>query len=251
MLSSTSASPAPWIDRGSIILLDWDGCVATQNVPSAGAISFLHRAAGRIAILSNNSTHLPQDIASILADHGVDLPPERILLAGAQTILHLRRSERATLLLASLRMRMFARSVGINLVCQRPDQIVLMRDTAFTYDRLEQVVEAIEQGAKLIVANADRSHPGVGGRLVPETGALLAAIRECVPYVAPEVIGKPGPILFEQACALLGARPENAVMIGDNPETDGKGAMAVGIRSILIGGQTGLTLGDLAESLVV
>lgn len=249
MLSPSPAPAMPLITQGSAILLDWDGCVATHDVPSEGAIAFLRRAASRVVILSNNSTHLPRDIAAILAEHGIDVPQERILLAGAQTILHLRGDPRPTLLLASARIRGFARRVGINLVRQRPDQIVLMRDTRFSYARLEQVVEALRRGARLIVANADHSHPGVGGRIVPETGALLAAIRACVPDAMPEVIGKPGPLLFEQACALLDARPEDTVMIGDNPDTDGKGAMAFGIRPILIGGRTGLTLRDLTDYL--
>ncbi|MET0241277.1 MAG: HAD hydrolase-like protein [Sphingobium sp.] len=247
-MSSLASIPlALQTDRAAAILLDWDGCIATHDVPSDGAIAFLRGVADRVVILSNNSTHLPQDISIILAEKGVDIPAERVLLAGAQAILHLRERNRTTMLLASTRIRAFARSVGLPLVRDKPEQVVLMRDTRFTYSKLRQVVTALHEGAHLVVANADRTHPGIGGRPVPETGALLAAIEACLPNIEPEVLGKPGPMLFERACALLDARPEDTVMIGDNPDTDAKGAIALGIRSILIGSNTGLSLRDLAR----
>lgn len=229
------------------ILLDWDGCVAIDNRPLASAVEFLRRVSHRVVILSNNSTHLPEDIAQILAARGISLPPERVLLAGAETIRRCVAQDKATLLFASGRMRRFARDRGMRLVREDAEQVILMRDTRFTYRKLQRVVDALTSGACLIVANDDRSHPGPGGRIVPETGALLAAIRHCLPQVEPEVFGKPTPMLFERACAILGVSPQDAVMIGDNADTDVKGAMALGMHPILIGGATGLTLGHLAS----
>jgi FMN phosphatase YigB (HAD superfamily) len=49
---------------------------------------------------------------------------------------------------------------------------------------------------------------------------------------------KPGPDLFRAACADLGVRPAEALMVGDNPATDG-GSVAAGIPAYLVGPEEG------------
>jgi 4-nitrophenyl phosphatase len=228
------------------ILLDWDGCVAVGDSILPEACRLIADASDRVAILSNNSTHLPEDIADLLARNGLSIPSERIVLAGTETI-HWAASRRSArvLLLAAPRMRDYARSQGLDLVRNDADMVLLMRDARFTYAKLERAVDAISGGAQLVAANPDRTHPGPGRRLVPETGALLAALMACVPSAEVLTIGKPGPLLFEKACAALRVAPQDAVMVGDNPETDGAGAAALGIPSIIVGARSGLGIGDL------
>jgi HAD superfamily hydrolase (TIGR01450 family) len=228
------------------IFLDWDGCVAIGNYVLPAARALIERHADRVVILSNNSTHLPEDLSTVLARDGVRLSPERIVLAGVEAVRNAcaANAERV-LMFASPRMRAFARGQGLDLVREDPDLVVLMRDARFGYAKLERAANALQAGVPMIVANADRTHPGTSGRLVPETGALLAALLACVPNAKRTIVGKPGPILFRRACAILGIAPRQAVMIGDNPETDIKGAIDFGIRSILVGGRSTVALDDL------
>lgn len=46
--------------------------------------------------------------------------------------------------------------------------------------------------------------------------------------------GKPDPAIFQHICRELGVRPEECVMVGDNPERDVAGARAAGCRSIWV-----------------
>jgi 4-nitrophenyl phosphatase len=219
------------------ILLDWDGCVAFDNRLTPPAIAFMQAHCDRIAILSNNSTHLPADFARLLAIAGIDIPIERIILAGAEAIaLAAAEAPAPALVLSDRRIRAHARAVGVQLDRTDPEIVVLLRDRRFSYPRLETAANALARGARLIVANADTVHPGPGGTIVPETGALLAALLTCVD-VAPErirIVGKPAPDLFLKACAALDADPRNAIMIGDNPDTDIRGATAMDMGSILL-----------------
>ncbi len=100
-----------------------------------------------------------------------------------------------------------------------------------------------------MISNADASHPGPGDSVVPETGALLAALQVCIGEAAltQQLFGKPGPLLFERACAYLGVSPSEALMIGDNRDTDGVGASRAGIRPIIIGGDSSLGLEHLVQ----
>lgn len=229
--------------------MDWDGCIAVNNRVIIGASRVIGRHAGRVAIISNNSSHLPEDFSQILADSGLSVPAERIFTAGVETIRTIaERGAPRVLMFAAPKMRRFARDLGVTLVRDQPDIVVLMRDPRFTYAKLERAANAVSNGAKLLVANGDRTHPGPAGRLVPETGALLAALLACAGEQGEvEVIGKPGPLLFERACRSLGISPQQAVMIGDNPETDGEGARRIGMPSIIVGGDSELRMDDLIE----
>jgi 4-nitrophenyl phosphatase len=234
------------------ILLDWDGCIAVGNRIQPSAKRLILQYADRIAIVSNNSTHLPRDLAAILAQQDVPFPQGRIFLAGVEAMRDVAQSSaKRVMLFSAPTMRNLAGSLGLRLVRDNPDVLILMRDARFTYAKLERAANALRQGARLIVANADRTHPGPEGRVIPETGALLAALLACAgdTKVEPRVIGKPGPLLFERACRGLGIEPHQAVMIGDNPETDGEGALSLGIQSILIGGASSLSLEHLLEPL--
>lgn len=230
------------------LLLDWDGCIAVGNRPTPAALAFLRAERRRVAILSNNSTNLPEEFSDILAKAGVDVPPERIILAGAEAIaLAASDAPAPTLVLGDSRIRARAKALGMQLSNVDAELVVLLRDRRFSYARLERAANAVARNAQLIVSNPDTSHPGPDGFIVPETGALLAGLLACVD-VKPEkmrIVGKPGPDLFLKACAALNTAPADTIMIGDNPETDVLGANAVGMRSILLA-EGGLTFDELA-----
>ena len=231
-----SACPRRAFERAVAIFLDWDGCVMIGNRLIPAARTLLERHADRIVILSNNSTHLAADFSRTLQRADIALPPERIILAGVEAVRLAGEAKGArTLLLGSARLEGYARQTGLTLVRDAPDQILLTRDTRFTYAKLCRSIDALRGGAELIVANGDLTHPGPDGRIVPETGALLAALRACVPDTALRLVGKPGPSLFARACEVAGVPPHEAIMIGDNPATDGLGAIDYGIFPILIG----------------
>jgi len=230
------------------VLLDWDGCVAFANRPSQHAIRFIEEWQDRVAIVSNNSTHQAEDFARILSRAGVHLPPERIILAGVETIkIAASRNPSSVLLLGDNRMKALARNSGLNLVKDRASLVVLLRDTRLNYNRLERAANCLKAGAQFLVANPDLNHRSSQGMIVPETGALLAALQACLGNIAIdcEVIGKPGPRLFAKACEILNVAPGDVAMIGDNPATDLAGAESLGMPSILIGGQRWLEFENL------
>ena len=46
--------------------------------------------------------------------------------------------------------------------------------------------------------------------------------------------GKPHPVIYERALALAGTTPDEALMVGDSPDTDVAGALALGIPAVLV-----------------
>ena len=62
---------------------------------------------------------------------------------------------------------------------------------------------------------------------------LLPHFPECRVSAADVGYLKPHPAIFEHALRLVGARPEQAVFVGDNPVADIAGAQAVGLQAVL------------------
>jgi len=236
LMPASSAEIAHFARAARGYLIDWDGCCAIDNQPTLSAIAFLRAHQERAAIVSNNSSNTVDDFLEILRKAGVSMRREQIVLAGVEAIDRAAMAGPAdVMVLADPRMRAVARNLGVRLNRDEAEIVVLLRDTRFSYSRLERAANALRKGARLIVANPDLTHPGAEGRLKPETGALLAALGACVDLgsVEMEVVGKPQPELYLKACRALDLAPEAVVMLGDNPATDLAGAEALGMRALL------------------
>jgi 4-nitrophenyl phosphatase len=236
-LPASSAEIAHVAQSARGFLIDWDGCCAIDNQLTESAAAFLRAHQTRAAIVSNNSTNTVDDFLEILSNSGITMQREQIVLAGVEAI---DRASKAGLVdvmvLGHPRMRAVARNIGIRLNRDEADVVVLLRDTRFSYSRLERAANALRKGARLIVANPDLTHPGAEGRIKPETGALLSALGSCVNLdaVDMEVVGKPKPGLYLKACRALDLSPEMVVMLGDNPATDLAGAQGLGMHCLMV-----------------
>lgn len=218
--------------RGWLIDLDGTLVCGGQAMPGAGA--FLRACAGRFVVVSNDAEHTPEELASGLRRMGLDVPARRIVLAGAIALddIAARRPGARVLVLASDSLLRHARECGLVPVRMRPDVVFLGRDRRFNHARLARAANAVRAGAELVVANPDLVHPGPDGAVVPETGALLAALLACTGPVNYRLVGKPEPTLFAAGLALLGLPKRMVAMLGDNPRTDGEGARRFGLRYV-------------------
>jgi 4-nitrophenyl phosphatase len=61
----------------------------------------------------------------------------------------------------------------------------------------------------------------------------LAALQTTT-GVAPIVVGKPEPRMYEEAMRRMGARPETTAVVGDRLDTDIIGGLRAGITTVLV-----------------
>ena len=118
-------------------------------------------------------------------------------------------------------------------------------DPQFTYLRLAAAADCIRAGARFIATNRDPTYP-TERFLRPGAGSIVSAI-EVAAGVTPVVIGKPEPLLMEEAAHAGGGEPKDAIVIGDGIVTDLAAAHAVGARTILM--LTGVSTRAAAEAL--
>lgn len=218
------------------VLCDLDGCLISGGRVLPGAHELVAGCGERLWIVSNNSADTSETLSIRLKDIGLAIPAERILLAGEETIRHLARDNAGARVAvhAEAPLRDLAQRLGLEPCDDAPDIVVVGRDSRFGLHLLKTISDQIFDGAELWVTNLDTTHPGPDGLPVPETGALLAAVRACCGPVPAHCIGKPATDLVELALRRSGATAEAAVFIGDNAATDGEAALAAGVEFIHI-----------------
>jgi HAD superfamily hydrolase (TIGR01450 family) len=236
-------------------LFDLDGTLVIGCRPLPGAVETIRHLEDRFVVVSNNSTHTPDGLSADLACIGLDIPPERIVLAGDLALRWASENfpEARLYLCASPAIQKAADRLGFTLAedGQPVDIVLLLRDEAFSYQKLCSAVNAVRQGALLVASNPDISHPGLNGAIVPETGALLKSFLGFPDVRLHRMIGKPEPDLFLEGARRLGASPHECVMVGDNSWTDGVGSAALGMTFVHINHSDGIgipTLDDLDPS---
>lgn len=231
-------------------LVDLDGTLMQAGELAPGAARFLRRHGARSIIVSNNSADDAAIVADRLAASGAALDCSRILLAGEMAVRCL--AERfpgaQAMIIGSENLQDLAERAGFRRQARSPDLVLVGRDESFDYRRLAAAANAVRGGAKLFATNPDLSHPGRGETLVPETGALLAAIGAAAGRGAECVFGKPDPAMLLEGLRRLGGEPESALVIGDNPLTDGAGAARAGLACAIVGPATSLNLDDLMDA---
>jgi ribonucleotide monophosphatase NagD (HAD superfamily) len=107
---------------------------------------------------------------------------------------------------------------------------------------LSAVIRAVEAGRRpaLVVPNPDLVYPKGDGELGFTAGAMALLVEAALARRFPganlvfEKLGKPMPTLFLEGARRIGAK--NAVMIGDQLETDIAGALGAGLSAALLAG---------------
>ncbi|HMP05582.1 MAG TPA: HAD hydrolase-like protein, partial [Lacipirellulaceae bacterium] len=123
-------------------------------------------------------------------------------------------------------------SNGYAIVDRDPDYVVVGEGRTLTYEMLEQAVQMVVNGAKLIATNLDPNCPTPTGTR-PGCGAFVKLIEEAAGARAFSV-GKPSPVMMRQARKELGMATSETIMIGDTMETDILGGVQMGYRTILV-----------------
>jgi len=113
-----------------------------------------------------------------------------------------------------------------------PHIVVCGLDREISWDKLATATLNINAGTAFIGTNGDTSLPTEIGE-TQGNGAILAALTAAT-GITPTIIGKPEPIIYQQAMAILKSKPEETIAIGDRLDTDILGAVRSDIRSLMV-----------------
>lgn len=219
------------------VLLDIDGVLYVEDDPIAGAIEAVGRLrdAGLILRFVTNTTN--RSHAATLAKlqrlgFGV---ADAELLTPAQLAVRVCRQRghrRVALFVApGLRDDFTALEVADD-DAAADAAIVGDLGEAWDYPTLNRAFRLLVDGADLIALQKNRYWLR-GDGLALDAGPFVAALEYAADRTA-TIVGKPARAFFEQALAAAGVGATEAVMVGDDVESDIGGALAAGLDAVLV-----------------
>jgi 4-nitrophenyl phosphatase len=223
-----------------LLLFDLDGVFykgKEERVKIGGtrAVEAVRRTDKRLYILTNNSTDSVETIHSRLVEFDIPVKAEEILSSALLTAEYIRRKFGTVTyylvgekgLDAEMRKYGHRRSAG-----RKADLVVVGLDREVTYGKLDTAVRLIREGAGLVATHSAKLYMYKTGPAIA-TGPIVKAIEYGSGRRA-TVIGKPSPLMFSIALDRAGCGKDEAVMIGDQVDTDVAGASRAGIDSVLV-----------------
>jgi len=256
--------------RYSVLLLDAYGVLVHTSGALPGAaqlIDTLNRNKKPYYILTNDASKLPATSTKLFQSFGLAIAPDRIITSGSLLVDYFSGNQLKDAPCAVLGPEDSTRYVelaGGRVVAPRDPFEVLVIGDESGYPFLETVdtvlsglFKKFDDGANvhLVLPNPDLIYPKADQGFGIASGSIAlileAALQRRYP-ARPELkfarLGKPHAAIFKEALERSGTR--DMVMIGDQLETDIRGAIEFGLDAVLVGtGITNMKLNDVDKSL--
>lgn len=234
------------------LIIDMDGVLWHGKQPLPGLSPFFELLRNQqlpFVLATNNASLTQQQYIDKLSAMGVSVSADEVLTSSMATATFLREnlpdSKKRVFVIGEDGLKQPLEAEGFVLTdlyqVNQPDKgitdkgadiVVSGLDRTLTWDKLATATLNIRAGALFYATNADTTLPTELGEVIGNGGTLAAL--EAATGVKPVSIGKPEPILYQQALKLLGTHEGNTIAIGDRLNTDILGAVNAGIRSIMV-----------------
>ncbi|WP_026616510.1 TIGR01458 family HAD-type hydrolase [Ensifer aridi] len=215
------------------VLLDLAGVIydGESAVPGATeAVARLHAAGLPIRFVSNTTRSTKRAVLDRLTRLGLAVASDELFTPAEAACSWLRQHARSPHLL-----------VHPDLVSEFRDlpdaasTAVVVGDAgeAFDYRALNAAFRELVDGAELLALAPNRTFKDTDEKLSLDAGAFIAALEFAAQKQA-VVLGKPAPDFFRSALAPIDCPGADAVMVGDDAETDVAGALKAGVGHALL-----------------
>lgn len=230
-----------------LFLIDLDGTVYRGKNTVESGVRFVHRLIEQkrdYLFLTNNTTRTPQMIVDKLKGHGIDTDIKHVYtpsMATASYILNQninRQTKIGLYIIGQIGLwSELLKHPEFELNEENPDYVIVGMDTDLTYHKVRVASRAIRRGATFIGTNADMNLPAED-ELIPGNGSQCAFVA-AASGVEPLYIGKPESIIVNMALEKMGYSKRDALIVGDNYDTDIKAGFNSDVDQLLT--LTGIT----------
>lgn len=228
----------------SAVLSDLDGVVYRGEVAVPHAVERFRQwqALGvPYCFVTNNAEKSPAEFAAKIERLGIACTAHQVVTS-AEVALEYARSRyvegsRAHVI-GSPSFKARVEAAGFVLVETGADAVFVALDRQFNYAMMTVAVRNVLEGAELIGTNPDVLRPTADG-FEPGTGAILQAVAAAA-RVTPAILGKPSGEILRMALQRIGASADQAIMLGDQLDTDILAAHNAGVRGVFL--ETGVPI---------
>jgi NagD protein len=218
-------------------LIDMDGVIYGGDIMIPGADEFVARLLKEnipFTFMTNNSQRTPLEVVRKLKKLGIEVTEKHVYTSAMATgkFIASQRPNGSCYVLGEGGLLTSLHDNGLTLVETDPDFVVLGEGRNFTLEMVQKAVDMILAGAKFITTNRDPSPKKKGWNNLG-IAATTAMIEEAAGTRA-FVVGKPGPVMMRSARKFIGLETADTVVIGDTMETDIRGGVQMGYKTILV-----------------
>jgi 4-nitrophenyl phosphatase len=224
-----------------LYLVDIEGTIVKDKsfTPIPGAVEWIdsfNSSLHKIVLVSNNTTHKPEDLLSVLREKGFDLKTENLLTCLSTALKWLKREMiKSCFVLGSSQLKAYLNENGIKTPSDdQADAVLVGLDTELTYEKLKLALNALmENNAALLALHANRVYKDTDGKLGVSVGGIIRALEYSSQKTA-RIFGKPEPEIYEEAMRQFDVKAEDCVMISDDPLSDLVGAKRLGMKAVFV-----------------
>ncbi|MEI5907839.1 TIGR01457 family HAD-type hydrolase [Bacillus spongiae] len=229
-------------------LIDLDGTMyrGKEKIEEAG--DFVHRLKSKgipYLFVTNNSSRRPDQVAEKLCKFDIPTDESQVFTTSMATAQYIqaRKAGATVYIIGEEGIRSAIEEKGLIISEENPDFVVVGMDRGISYEKLALACLGVRNGATFISTNGDIAIPTERG-LLPGNGSLTSVVTVST-QTQPIFIGKPEPIIMEQALKVLGVSKEETLMVGDNYDTDISAGIRSGIDTLLV--HTGVTTKEILK----
>lgn len=224
-------------------LIDIEGVLVVDKSyrPVPGAVAWLNGLDDQDIpwrLVSNNTTHRPEDLVGALCAAGFAVPGERLVGALSVGLAWLEAEGHRRLgWLGAAGLRPWLVERGFEPVATGAascDAVVLGADPDLSVPDLDQALRWLQGGAQLLCLHRNRFWLDAAGQPRLGPGAWAAALEAAAPSVRAVTAGKPEPAVYAGALESLGVKSADALFISDDPFSDLVGARRLGLATVLV-----------------
>lgn len=215
------------------VICDIDGVVLHDNEMIPEADIFVERIIKQgnpLLFLTNYPSQTAADLKNRLSSAGLNVKEEHFFTSAMATAEFLSRQKgRKAYVVGEGALTHELYSRGFTITDIDPDFVIIGETRAYNWEMIQKASYLIMQGARFIGTNPD--HAGPKG--YPACGALCAPI-ERITGKKPFFVGKPSAWMMRAALNYLNVHSDDAVLIGDNMDTDILAGVQAGIETVLV-----------------
>ena len=211
----------------------WVGKENPRYVGGREVVEKLKHSGRKTFVLTNDSTHVRDEIYQNLNKLGFSFAVEDILTSSYLTARYLTESfgKASFYLIGEDGIKRELEAAG-HYVSTEPEAVVVGLDRQLSYEKLDNAVKLLRSGARLVGSYGGAMYMGDRGPAL-SAGPIIKALEFASGRRA-VMIGKPSPRMFTLALQLANEKAGKAVMVGDQIETDVVGARKAGVHTILV-----------------
>lgn len=183
-------------------------------------IDWIQKENKNFLFLTNSSERSPRELHEKLLRMGLDVPEDRFYTSALATasFLSSQKAKGSAFVIGEAGLYNALYNVGYTMNNVDPDYVVVGDTRGYSFEKIEQAINFVLKGAKLIGTNSDLTAPVENG-IIPATRALVAPIELSTGRKA-YYVGKPNPLMMRSALRRLNASTEESIIIGDRMDTD-------------------------------